>query len=187
MRAWVDESVRNSPLSSSMYLLGATVSAGSDERDVAQSLRSMAPRNRKLHWRELGADGRTQMIDYIADLHLEHLIVVATPLRPEFKQERARGLCLERLMWELGQRKVERVVFESRSPAQDRADRRRIDGLRAQRTIPNSLYVDWVPGATDPWLWVSDLMLGAVGQARATGSPVPASLAPQVTEVRVDL
>ena len=88
---------------------------------------------------------------------------------------------------ELALREVASVTFESRSPAQDKADRRRVDGLRSRRLIPDELFVDWVPGGSEPLLWTPDLMLGAVGDARANCQPVPAELAPLLTEVCIDL
>lgn len=187
MRAWVDESARKDGAALPMYLLGASLTSVDVEQDAAEMLQALAPRGRKLHWRELGDRGRAKAADLLPNLGICHVVVIATPRHLGVKQERARGLCFERLMWELAERGVDQVTFESRSSAQDRTDRRRIDGLRGRRLIPQSLRADWVPGPTQPLLWSPDLLLGVVGTARASGGPLPAELATLVTEIRIDL
>lgn len=187
MRAWVDESAREDGVALPMYLLGASLTNVDTEQEASEMLQSLAPRGRKLHWRELGDRGRAEAADLLPTLGIRHVVVIAAPLRPDVKQERARGVCFERLMWELAEREVGQVTFESRSTAQDRTDRRRIDGLRGRRMIPHSLRADWVPGPTQPLLWSPDLLLGVVGTARANAGPLPAELATLVTEIRLDL
>ena len=187
MRAWVDESIRVDRAPAPMYLLGASIIETEAEADIVSALRSRAPRAGKLHWRELGDRGRAGVLTLLPTLQIDHLVVIAAPLRPEIRIERARGQCIERLLWELALREVASVTFESRSPAQDKADRRRVDGLRSRRLIPDELFVDWVPGVSEPLLWAPDLMLGAVGDARANCQPVPAELAPLLTEVCLSL
>lgn len=127
------------------------------------------------------------MVELLPALGIQHVVVIAAPLGPHVKQERARGRCFERLLWELASLDVDQVTFESRSAAQDKVDRRRVDGLRGRQLIPQSLYADWVPGLTQPLLWSPDLLLGAVGDARANDLSLPSELASLVTEVRIDL
>jgi len=98
-------------------------------------------------------------------------------------EERARGLCLERLMWELANRHVEHVTFESRSPTQDRTDLRRIDGLRAQKVLGPSIRADWLPGRTEPLLWAADVIVGLVGDAKAGSDNLSPAMRAKIIEI----
>lgn len=187
MKAWVDESVRETGVPTPMYLLGASLTQDTAQQEVSEALLRLAPRGRKLHWRDLGDRGRNTMLEFLPSLRIEHVVVIAAPLRSGIKQERARGQCFQQLLWELQQRNVDHVTFEARTPAQDKADKRRVDGLRSRHLIPRSLRADWVPGANQPLLWTPDLVLGAVGQARAYNLPLSPALSALVTEVRIEL
>ena len=187
MRAWVDESALQSRVDVPMYLLGASLTSTEHEISISSDLRCRVPRGKKLHWRELGDRGKTEARSLLSTLPIEHVIVIAGPLRDGVKQERARGQCIERLLWELSERMVDTVTFESRSPAQDRADRRRVDGLRGRQYISTSMHVQWTPGATEPLLWLPDLIVGAVGDARAHNRRLAAELNPTITEISIEL
>lgn len=187
MKAWVDESVREAGVPTPMYLLGASLTQEASQHEVSEALLALAPRGRKLHWRDLGDRGRSAMLEFLPLLGIEHVVVIAAPLRPGMKQERARGQCFQQLLWELQQRNVDQVTFEARTPAQDKTDKRRVDGLRSRHLIPHSLYAKWIPGGDEPLLWSPDLVLGAVGQARAHNLPLSPALSALVTEIRIEL
>lgn len=168
-----------------MYLLGASI-AEAEDGEASVLLRRHAPRNGKLHWRDLGVDGKTKVRELIPRLGLRHVVVIAAPLAAS-RQERARGRCFERLLWELSRRSVSSVIVEARSPQQDRTDLKRVDGLRARAVIPRTMRVSWVPGVKEAMLWAPDIVIGALGDAHVAGVDVPAGLRETVTEVRIDL
>lgn len=93
MRAWVDESAREDGVALPMYLLGSSLTNVDAEQEASEMLQSLAPRGRKLHWRELGDRGRAEAADLLPALGIRHVVVIAAPLRPDVKQERARGDC----------------------------------------------------------------------------------------------
>lgn len=103
------------------------------------------------------------------------------------RQERAWGRCFERLLWELSQRPVSRVIVEARSSQQYRTDLRRVDGLRPRAEIHEAMRVSWIPGVKDAMLWAPDIVIGALGDAYVAGADVPAGLREIVTKVRIDL
>lgn len=129
LHAWVDESMRTTGVRTPVYLLGASIGVATIRDRAEPVLRRLAPRGKKLHWRELGDAGKATVIEILPTLGLRHLVVVGMPL-DGVRQERARGRCFTRLMWELTQRHVAHVSIESRSATLDAKDRRRVDGLR---------------------------------------------------------
>ncbi|MGY5766057.1 hypothetical protein ACXET9_12745 [Brachybacterium sp. DNPG3] len=163
LHAWVDESMRATGVPVPVYLLGAAI-ARKDVTPFVDRLRRLAPRGGKLHWRDLGERGRAAVAREILTEEIQHVIVIASPLTPG-GQERARGRCFERLLWELERRSVQDVVVESRSDRQDRSDLRRVDGLRSRMIVSREMRVEWRPGGEVPMLWVPDDVLGMVGDA----------------------
>ena len=145
-----------------------------------------APRGKKLLWRDLGDAGKKTVQQVIPRLDLNHVIVIGTPL-VGIKQERARGLCLERLLWELDQRCVSRIFLESRGEALDLSDRRRIDGLRARHALNRETRVDWMRGEIDPMLWSPDIVLGTLGDAHVHHDELPEQITRLITEVTIEL
>lgn len=85
-----------------IHFLGASIGS-SEPAEAPVLLRQLAPRGNKLHWRDLGANGKARAAALLPQLGLRHVVVSAAPLVPA-KQERARGLSFERLLWELAQR-----------------------------------------------------------------------------------
>lgn len=113
--AWVDESIRRSGLREPVYLLGATITSPAGYETISHVLKTYAPKGNKLHWRDLGSRGKQNVAHGLSTLELEHIIIIRT-LVAGMSEERARGLCIERLMWELDSREITNVTFESRSP-----------------------------------------------------------------------
>lgn len=185
-RAWVDESIRTQGVPTPTYLLGAALTTPAEEPTVSNELTRLAPAGRKLHWHDLGRDGKADVVRLLAALGLRSLVVIATPM-VNIRQEYARGTCVDRLLRELSDRGVEQVTFESRSASQDKKDQRRVDGLRNDHAIRPSLRVEWAVGANEPLLWAPDLILGAVGDAKASREPLRDDIAGLVTEIDVTL
>jgi hypothetical protein len=118
---------------------------------------------------------------------VEAAVLVRVRICSTIRQERARGRCFERLLWELDQAGVTKVVFESRTPHQDRTDRRRVDGLRGRGVITGELRAEWRRGAEEPLLWAPDIVLGALGDARVAGTELDARVAASIQEIVISL
>lgn len=90
-------------------------------------------------------------------------------------------------MWELDQRGVTHVLFESRSASQDARDRRRIDGLRTRNVLRPAIRADWMAGAAEPLLWAPDILIGLLGDAKTRGETLPTEISALVTEIQIRL
>ena len=82
----------------------------------------------------------------------------------ETRPERARGTCLQALLWQLHGR-VEHLVLEARTPAEDTRDAQTISGQRP-RCCDEMTYA-FVPARADPLLWGADIVASA--RASRTG------------------
>lgn len=121
---------------------------------------------RKLHWRDMRPSLRGKVVDAMAAMDIDHVIVAAVPMSQWNTAERARRKCLERLLPLLEtEYNVDTLVLERREISQDRNDIRFIDGLRSRRFI-GPIRVELCAGETDARLWLPDQLLGAYGDAR---------------------
>lgn len=182
LNAWVDESIRRSGVAEPVYLLGATITSLAGYETTSNVLSAYAPKGNKLHWRDLGERGKRKVVQGLSTLDLEHIVIIRT-LLSEMSEERARGLCIERLMWELDNRQIAHVTFESRSPTQDQTDLRRIDGLRSKQTLSSTIRAEWVSGHAEPLLWASDVLIGLVGDTRAGMTYISPEVRAMITEI----
>lgn len=102
--AWGDESVRKTGVPSPMYLMGACV-CDDTETETRQRLALLKPKGaRKLHWRDMRPSLRGKVVDAMAAMDIDHVIVAAVPMSQWNTAERARRKCLERLLPLLGNR-----------------------------------------------------------------------------------
>ena len=165
--AWGDESVRKTGVPSPMYLMGACV-CDDTETETRQRLALLKPKGaRKLHWRDMRPSLRGKVVDAMAAMDIDHVIVAAVPMSQWNTAERARRKCLERLLPLLEtEYNVDTLVLERREISQDRNDMRFIDGLRSRRFI-GPIRVELCAGETDARLWLPDQLLGAYGDAQA--------------------
>jgi len=165
VRAYIDESGRNA--APGLYVLAGVVVLADQEDEVRAVLRSgLRHKRRRFHWREEEHTDQETMAKLVGELRLASLVAVATPVDPK-RPERARRLCLTRLLWELEHRNVRNVLLESRGDAQDRDDRRHIgNAQRAQHLEPGLAFIFGNP-KVEPLLWLPDLVAGAVNRARA--------------------
>lgn len=96
--AWGDESVRKTGVPSPMYLMGACV-CDDTETETRQRLALLKPKGaRKLHWRDMRPSLRGKVVDAMAAMDIDHVIVAAVPMSQWNTAERARRKCLERLL-----------------------------------------------------------------------------------------
>jgi hypothetical protein len=73
---------------------------------------------------------------------------------------------MERLYFELYERGVSNVWVKSRHESLNRRDRELADALRDKGVIGRSLRVEFALPKSEPMLWISDAVAGAVGAAR---------------------
>ncbi|TYC96639.1 hypothetical protein FQ377_13725 [Arthrobacter echini] len=167
LHAWVDESMRGATKDQGMYLLGAVVADPTECESTRDELRAVLPKGaRKLHWTDMEDRAKKQVTALVCGLDVAHLVVIGTPLDLK-KQEKARAKCMERLLWELGEMEVSRVVLEHRTPSLNSRDMKLVDRLRGRQAMPASLRVDIAQPSSEPMLWIPDQMLGAMGDAEA--------------------
>lgn len=151
------------------YILAASLADPDDCEPIRDSLlRLRASRNGKLHWTDESPQRRRLIATAIAAFPLDHTVVLGAPLDAR-KQERARAQCLEQLLFDLGQRGVASAWVETRGPALDRADLKRVDAFRSRGVLPRDLHVGFGQPATEPMLWLPDILAGAVGVAVREG------------------
>jgi len=167
LSAYVDESLR---VSDSLYVLAAVLVADRHADERRSALRGLlASKQLRLHWRDESATRREQIAKAAADLCQSGVIVCGTGMTAG-GQARARAKCLQRLLWELSARGVDRVVLESAGPHADLADLRIIDALRVQNAVRAVLRVEHGDPLKEPLLWLPDVAAGAAAMAE-TGTP----------------
>ena len=167
LHAWVDESMQMPSLErDGLYLLAAAVASPTGCDPMRDDLRELLLKGaRRLHWRDESAPRRAKIASAIADHDLVHVVVIGAPIDAR-RQERARRLCLERLVFELGILDVSQVWLESRTGSLNDRDRRMFAALHAKQAMPTDFHIDFALPTEEPMLWVADAVAGAVDQAR---------------------
>ena len=111
MIGFVDESIRAG--ANGIYVIAAAIIAPSDSDHMRQDVRALLRgRQQRFHWRDESEAMRQRMLDHLTRLDLDAIISVQEPVEPA-KLERARALCLQRLLWELLDTDLEELVIES--------------------------------------------------------------------------
>jgi hypothetical protein len=164
VRAYLDESFRLE--GSGLYVLAAVVVPPVRAEAVRAALRGDRPR-RRYHWHDEMADSRAAMAERIRALGLDAVAVATTPVEPK-RTERARRLCLLRLLWELGERGVPDVLIESRQ-RRDKHDRHVIGYAQRAGQVANDLRYRFEPPLEEPLLWLADVVAGATARAFVEG------------------
>ena len=162
--AWGDESVRviaNPPI----YLLGATIFSEDPAHTLEALKRLQPPGARKLHWRDLGRQTQKRSLEAIAKAQQTTHIVVASPLKSN-KQERARRKCLQKMLTELENQGIDKLILESRKPVLNNKD---IDFLLYLRRsgIISKIELEHIEAKDNPRLLVPDQVLGAFGETKS--------------------
>jgi hypothetical protein len=138
----------------------------------------------KVHWRDESVTRRRLVAVAVAELPLQHLVVIRDG-RPGERTERRRRHCLERMLFELDRLEVTTATFESRGPADDRRDRNMLDALRARNVVSSELRMTHTPGPKDALLWVPDIVCGAVTNERAGQGEYAKILAAQLRIITI--
>jgi hypothetical protein len=167
MRAYIDESVRVA--APGLYVLAAVTVPRGRADDIGVLLRaSLAPGQRRSHWRGDSEARRRTLVTQFAELELHATIVVARPMTSA-RQERASRLCLRRLLWELEQQRVLDALLESRGE-QDQADRRVIAGCQRSGQL-SGRWTYAFGSKAEPLLWLPDTAAGAASLALGQDQP----------------
>ena len=145
-------------LVSSRYVLALIDEVDVEEaRGATRSL--LLPRSRRFHWNAEDVSQRRRMLATLR-ASVRNLRVYACRPMPRTKQERARALCLNRLLWDLRDYAVERLVLESRQERNDRKDRLTI--VRAQKACrAPALDYAFAKPVAEPLVWLADAGAGA--------------------------
>ncbi|MFC4063245.1 hypothetical protein ACFOWE_33610 [Planomonospora corallina] len=160
--AYVDESMR---VSAGLYLMAAVLVPPACAEVYRMALRGLLLRNqRRLHWRDEKDRRRTQLAETVGALGPSGIVIVGTGL-DRGRQERARRKCMERLLWELVNRGVGEVVFESRGSHLDNSDRVMIDVMRTRNLLPDRIRAVWRDPVLEPLVWMPDIVAGAASLA----------------------
>jgi hypothetical protein len=185
--AYADESARfTSAGSRGCYVIAAVVVADGDAQKFRDVMAPLAHRPKGFHWAEADKAQRHEAVEAILSVPSLHVVSVAAPL-DNARQERARRLCLERLLFELESAGVDHVYLERRTEILNQKDRDVVDGFRARRVIAH-IRIDHAPPANEPLLWVPDVVAGAIGlDAVGRGSEYWQMLAPLVERHNITL
>jgi hypothetical protein len=170
--AYVDESLRLRLGEPGLYILAAAL-VSSEEEDLARAaVARLGHGKRRFHWRVEEPRDQKRAVRLLGGFAMMHLVVVAVHLDGR-RQERGRRQCLERLLWELDQLGVERVLLDERTESLNARDRQMISRmsvkgmLRPEMRVEFGRYFNGVDG--EVLLWVPDIVAGAVGAARGDG------------------
>lgn len=125
-----------------------------------------------MHWNDEGAKRRRAIAAALCESDVTHTVVIGTPVDPR-RQERARRLCQERLLFELAVLGVTRARVESRTQSLNAQDKTLIAALRSRQAIPSSLTVEFALPSEEPMLWFADIVAGAVGLHRRRDDSEP--------------
>ncbi|MFF3166765.1 hypothetical protein [Streptomyces sp. NPDC003273] len=165
--AWLDESFREHE-SAGFYIIAATVLDPATVGTARLTMRGLkGPRDTaKLHWNEMDRTERKDAAQMVAAQEGLHVVSVGSPV-PRRKQERARSKCLSALIQELHGFGVARLCLEARQDELNARDIRTIATVR-QTVLPKGtmMRAEHIPGATEPLLWISDIVAGAVRAQR---------------------
>jgi len=162
--AFADESLR---VRDGLYVLAAVIVADNDFEDVRRALLDLRQRRQdRLHWREESSKRRTVLVSRMRELPHSGVVVIGSGMEPG-RQERARRLCIERLLTEMTSQGIMTVVFERRQPGLDARDRVMVAALQRRHSVPAGLRASWQPAGSEPLLWLADIAAGAAALAHA--------------------
>jgi hypothetical protein len=126
----------------------------------------LLPRRRRFHWVGEEEQERLAMLGVMTALELPVFGYLRHSLGPGRDQDRARALCLKRLLWDLWQSDVGELVIDSRGNGGDQRDRRSIiQAQKSQGASPDLVY-DFQRPRAEPLLWFAD----AAGALSTTAS-----------------
>jgi len=157
-RAFADESFQEAPAGGFYVLAAAVFTCDTDAREVLLSLRGK--RAGKLHWNDMDLQEQQNAAKRLGELDAFHIVTVGSPV-PRRRQERARAVCLRRLILELCEYGVQTLTLEGRTTQLNMRDTRTAVGARFDLPKNTAFRVEHVTGGTEPLLWAADIVAGA--------------------------
>ena len=180
--ATVDEAMRGR-----WYVLAAAIVSEADADRIRDQLRALLlRRQRRLHWREESRPRREKLVSAVLAVRCVVVVVVGVGM-DERRQERARRQCLERLLWELDQRGVRRVIAETRHAERNATDIHAIGAFRRSGVVSPSLRFDHGQPVQEPLLWLPDIVAGAVLSGYTGKSDFWLALEEILIEIQIEL
>lgn len=156
LAAYVDESY---DLTIGVYILTASIIDLTEAEEIRCALHTLRTGAGKLHWYKSDPHRKLDLAKAVGALGLDHLAIIGRG--QNLHPERARRKCMERLLPEVESAAVDMVTFEARQSRNDRQDRELIAVCRRKRLLSARLHATFVPGGTEPLLWVADVACGA--------------------------
>lgn len=170
--AYVDESFQEHP-ERGFYILAAAIfdDCHSARELLTAQRRELGPPGApsKLHWTDMDRRRREHIAKQVGTLDARHVAVIGSPV-PTRRQERARAVCLKRLVLELHTLGVAELWIEARERELNRRDIRTVAGARYQLPKDARFRVDHLHGMGDPLFWAADVIAGAI-RAQRLGNP----------------
>ncbi|MEU8883865.1 hypothetical protein [Streptomyces hydrogenans] len=105
---------------------------------------------------------RNDAAQLVANQNGIHVVAVGTPV-PRRKQERARSKSLSALIVELHGFEIDHLYIEAREATLNQKDIATVAYTRRNSLPKGTVFrADHIPGPTEPLLWISDIVAGAV-------------------------
>ncbi|TWJ12050.1 hypothetical protein LX16_2797 [Stackebrandtia albiflava] len=146
------------------YIIAAALLDSGDCADARWAMEALGGKRKRFHWKDATSKEREAAISTVSALPTLHLLVISSPLDRR-RQERARAITLQRMLFELGVRGVTRVCLESRTERLNQRDMRSVDAAMINGSIDAGMQVQHELPRDDPLLWIPDIVAGAVGSA----------------------
>ncbi|MFT9830916.1 hypothetical protein ACM0CU_24150 [Mycobacteroides abscessus subsp. abscessus] len=163
LTAWADESGSRPDLDPGAYLLAATLCDDADIPVLRKTLEDLRIGEAKLHWHGSSPERRAELVGIVAGLPVTGFVVVHVDTAADDRRHRRK--CMEFLLPHLALMPCSTITFESRGQL-DASDLDMLQKLRSRRAIESTLRINHAVGRLEPALWASDIVCGAVVQAR---------------------
>jgi hypothetical protein len=163
LTAWVDESGSRPDLDPGAYLLAATLCDHDDVAELRKTLEGRRIGETKLHWHGSSPERRAELVATVARLPVTGFVVVHVDKDADDRRHRRK--CMEFLLPHLALMPCSTITFESRGQL-DASDLATMQMLRSRRVIESTVRIEHCIGRNEPALWASDIVCGAVVQAR---------------------
>lgn len=173
LQAFGDESFRDHP-SAGFYVLATAVLDPATIDHARAEMQALLRRFRgantgaKLHWNQLDRQQQRRAAEQVAALPGLYVVTVGAPVPPR-RQERARALCLRRLVVELRHWRGSVGALEARENVLNERDVRVATAARFALPKGSTFRIEHPFGGTEPALWIADLVAGAVREHRSGG------------------
>ncbi|MGC4959708.1 hypothetical protein ACLQ2P_41480 [Actinomadura citrea] len=160
--AWSDESFQEKD-SAGFYIIAAAIIESAAVESAREAMRRLrgARATPKAHWTEMDRRERERAAQAVAGIGGLHVVAVGSPV-PARRQERARRKCLTELVVELHGFQVNHLCMEARQSQLNQRDVETVQHVRRFRLSKETRFrIDHVAGASEPLLWVADVVAGA--------------------------